>query len=133
MERRKFIADAGLATAAGLVSMSSTQPNRMTEKNIFIHHVYFWLKNAGNNEDRDKLVEGLRKLSRIDYIKLHHIGVPADTNRDVVERGYAVSWLLFFKNAADQERYQTDPIHLEFVKECSSLWEKVVVYDTVDA
>lgn len=133
MERRKFIADSGkAAAAAGLISLS-TNEQPMIEKNIFIHHVYFWLKNPDSKEDRDKLIAGLEKLSKIDYIKLHHIGVPAKTNRDVVERGYSVSWLLFFKNAAEEERYQSDPIHLKFIEECSSVWEKVVVYDTVDA
>ena len=66
-------------------------------------------------------------------IKQYHIGLPADTNRDVIETSYAVSWLLLFDTAEDQASYQTDPIHLQFVKECSALWSKVVVYDSVDA
>jgi hypothetical protein len=58
--------------------------------------------------------------------------VPAATNRDVIDTTYSVSWFLFFGNAADQGSYQTDPIHLKFVEECSMLWKKVVVYDSVD-
>jgi hypothetical protein len=50
----------------------------------------------------------------------------------VIETSYAVSWLVFFDNAADQASYQTDPIHLKFVEECSALWVKVIVYDSVD-
>jgi Stress responsive A/B Barrel Domain len=101
-------------------------------KNLFVHHVYFWLKNANSKEDLDKLVTGLKKLSVAKTIKQFHIGKPADTKRDVIETSYAVSWLLFFDNKADQDSYQTDPIHLKFVEECSSLWQKVVVYDSVD-
>jgi hypothetical protein len=63
---------------------------------------------------------------------MFHIGKPADTNRDVIDRSYAVSWMLVFDNAADQASYQTDPVHLKFIADCSMLWNKVVVYDSVD-
>jgi hypothetical protein len=100
---------------------------------MFIHHVYFWLKNADSKEDKAKLVEGLKKLSGAGTIKQFYIGMPAATKRDVIDTTYSVSWLLFFDNPADQDSYQTDPIHLKFVEECSMLWKKVVVYDSVDA
>ena len=100
---------------------------------MFIHHVYFWLKNSGNKDDKSKLIEGLKKLSKVSTIKKIYIGQPAATRRDVIDSSYDVSWLLFFDNAADQDSYQTDPIHLNFVKECAELWNKVVVYDTADA
>jgi hypothetical protein len=102
----------------------------MQLENIFVHHVFFYLKDHGA-ANVHSLVEGLRKLSAASTIKKFHIGVPADTYRDVVERSYGVSWLVFFDSAADQESYQTDPIHLDFIKECSHLWNRVVVYDSV--
>ena len=105
----------------------------MQLKNIFIHHVFFWLKEKDNKEHLQQLIEGLEKLTAIKTIKQYHIGVPADTNRDVVENTYSVSWLLFFENKDDEESYQTDSIHLAFVKNCSMLWKRVVVHDSVDA
>lgn len=104
----------------------------MTAKNMFIHHVYFWLKNPSSKEDLDALVEGLEKLSKVKTIKLFHIGKPAPTNRDVIERSYAVSWLCHFDDAEGQDSYQVDPIHLKFVEECEHLWQKVIVYDSID-
>jgi len=101
-------------------------------KNIFIHHVFFWLKNIDNIADRDLLAEGLLKLSEVKTIQRFHIGKPADTNRDVIERGYALSWFAEFKNAEDQASYQTDPIHLKFIEDYSYFWSKVIVYDSVD-
>lgn len=98
----------------------------------FIHHVFFWLK-ENNSDNREQLIEGLKKLSSVKTIKQFHIGVPADTNREVIENTYSVSWMILFDSAADQEGYQVDPIHLDFVKECSHLWEKVTVFDTIDA
>lgn len=63
---------------------------------------------------------------------MFHIGKPADTSRDVIERTYAISWLLLFDNKADQESCQEDPIQKNFAAECSQLWSKVIVYDSVD-
>ena|ERR1700712_663843 len=103
----------------------------MALQNQFIHHVYFWLNDAGNANDLGALAEGLKKLSAVKTIKAFHIGRPADTYRGVIERSYSVSWMLLFDNAEDQASYQTDPIHLNFVDTCSHLWSKVVVYDSV--
>ena len=133
--RRKFIKDAGKTSlAAGFFTLAGNPTTAMVEKNIFIHHVYFWLKNPGSKEDLSKLLKGLEKLSKIDYIKMFHIGKAADTNRDVIDTSYSASWFLcLFKNKDDEERYQKDPIHLKFVEECKDLWTRVVVYDSVDA
>ncbi|MGB8191564.1 MAG: Dabb family protein [Chitinophagaceae bacterium] len=135
MKRRSFINAAALATP---VIFAATTQNSMAqiqggmEGDTFVHHVYFWLKSPESKADKDKLVEGLRKLSKVSTIKTFHIGQPAPTNRDVIDRSYSISWLLIFNNKADQDSYQADPIHLKFVEECASLWSRVVVYDSVN-
>ncbi len=116
-----------------IVSLSQYVLIMIIEKNGFIHHVFFWLKNSGSKEDLQKLIEGLQKLSRAPTIKDFHIGKAAKTNRDVIDTTYAASWLVLFETAEDQDVYQTDPVHLKFIEECSHLWSRVVVYDTVDA
>jgi hypothetical protein len=103
----------------------------MSFSNVFVHHVFFWLNDPDSIEDREKLIAGLKKLSTAGMIKESHIGQPAGTDRDVIENSYAVSWLLLFDNAASQDAYQAAPIHLEFVAACSSLWSKVVVFDSI--
>jgi hypothetical protein len=133
ISRREFLGTGTKASLAGTAIFASNQTMEKQMKNIFIHHVYFWLKNTGNVADRDKLVEGLKKLSGVKTIKQFHIGKPANTSREVIDSSYAVSWMLIFANDADQASYQTDPVHLKFIEECSHLWSKVVVYDAVDA
>ncbi|MBC7949617.1 MAG: Dabb family protein [Chitinophagaceae bacterium] len=128
--RRTFLTASAASAAALLLNQSETN-NQM--KNIFVHHVYFWLKNPDSKTDMAKLKEGLEKLSKVKTIRQFHIGKPADTNREVIDRSYAISWLALFDNKANQDSYQTDPIHLDFVKECSGLWNKVTVYDSIDA
>lgn len=103
----------------------------MLSQDLFVHHVYFWLVNPNSQEDRDALIEGLKKLSSVATIQQFHIGVPAATNRDVIDRSYACSWLATFVNAANQDAYQIDPIHLHFIETCKHLWNKVTVYDSI--
>ena len=101
--------------------------------NIFVHHVYFWLKHPDNAADKALLHQGLQELSTVPGIQSFHIGVPAGTNRPVIDSSYSFSWLTTFATAEDQDSYQTDPIHLAFVEKYSHLWSKVIVYDSVDA
>lgn len=129
LSRRGFIGNTALAGATLLVTPTHTTREM---KDIFVHHVYFWLKQPDSKEDLEKLVAGLKKLSQVKTIRDFHIGKPADTSRSVIDGSYAISWLTIFASKADQDSYQTDPIHLKFVEECSPLWQKVIVYDAVD-
>ena len=131
--RRRFLKSTGNAiTAVSLLGSPLAAAASPKADRLFIHHVYFWLNNHDSKEDRAKLLAGLQKLSKVKTIKSFHVGEPAATNRDVIDHSYSISWCLFFNNKADQDAYQVDPIHLNFVKECSSLWTRVVVYDAED-
>lgn len=132
--RRDFISTTGkmaLAGSSGIFAINNS--TGMAAKGIFIHHVYFWLKNPSSESDRQKLIDGLEKLTKVKTIKTFHIGKPAGTSRDVIDSSYSISWMLIFEDKAAEESYQTDPIHLNFVETCKHLWERVVVYDSIDA
>jgi hypothetical protein len=132
--RRHFLAAAslssiGIATTAGAKEASTAGTNTKP----LIHHVFFWLKNPGSKEDREKLIAGLKTLRGIDTIRKLHIGVPAGTEkRAVVDDSYSVSELMFFDDFAGQKAYQDHPIHKKFVETCEHLWARVVVYDALD-
>jgi len=100
---------------------------------MVMHQVFFWLKNPASEADKAKLIEGLGTLRKIDLIRELHIGVPARTEkRDVVDNSYQVSELMFFDNVESQNAYQAHPLHKQFVDAYSHLWQRVVVYDSVD-
>ena len=103
----------------------------MTPSTVFVHHVLFYLPAAASDADRAKLLEGQQQLQTIPDIKLSHIGTPAETNRAVIDRTYAYSWLCFFESAAAEQNYQQHPIHDSFRQEYARYWEKVVIYDAV--
>ena len=128
--RRKFIASASLLTLGATASAMEIKKDNAP----LVHHVFFWLKNPSSTADRDKLVAGVKGLKKIETIKMMHVGVPASTEkRDVVDNSYHVSELMFFANTEDQKTYQDHPIHQQFIKDHSMLWDKVVVYDVMEA
>lgn len=126
--RREFVA------AATLLPLGLSAMEIKKDKPRLVHHVFFWLKNPSSTADRDKLLAGVKSLKKIETIKMMHVGVPASTEkRDVVDNSYHVSELMFFDSVEDQKTYQDHPIHQQFIKEHSMLWDKVVVYDTIEA
>jgi hypothetical protein len=129
--RRKFITTA--AASIGAVATASAMPFTKQQKDKpLVHHAFFWLKNPNSVEDRDKLVEGVKTLSKIETIREIHVGILAKTEkRDVVDQSWHVSELMFFNDVAGQATYQTHPVHLAFIKNYGHLWEKVVVYDAM--
>lgn len=130
MSRRGFVKNSALAVAAAATPLTTSELEAK-KKEVFVHQVYFWLKNPDSEADKAKLIEGLKTLVKISTVRMAHIGMPAATNRSVIDSSYAVSWLLFFDNMEDEEVYQKHPDHLKFVENYSHLWEKVIVYDSV--
>ncbi len=129
--RRAFLTSAvTLGTAA--VAAAAVPSTGKAALPKLVHHVFFWLKNPESTADREALIAGIRKLEKIETVRAFHVGVPASTEkRDVVDNSYGVSELLGFDDVDGQDIYQKHPLHLEFVKTCSHLWSKVVVYDVM--
>ena len=99
---------------------------------MFLHHVYFWLNEPDNQTSYQQLQKGIETLLAIEPKVMGHLGIPATTNRPVIDTSYQFSLLLIFNDLKDQESYQEHPIHLKFVEDCSALWSKVLIYDSVD-
>ncbi len=98
--------------------------------NMFVHHVFFWLKEPDNKARISKFRNELNKLISIETIRYKHIGVPAETNREVIENTYQFSLLVIFDNKEGHDIYQEHEKHLLFIEKCEDLWEKVQVYDS---
>ncbi|GAB3490673.1 Dabb family protein [Spirosoma knui] len=98
---------------------------------MFVHTVFFWLKHPESQDDRTALGAGLESLKGVKDISAAYIGTPAETRRPVIDHSYDYSITFVFEDKAAHDTYQEHPVHLEFVAECSHLWERVQVYDAV--
>ncbi|MGE5108541.1 MAG: Dabb family protein [Sphingobacteriales bacterium] len=130
INRKEFLTTTATLTAGAAVPV---QLQTEEHKKQLVHDEFFWLKNPGSVEDRNKLVEGVKSLANIGTIRKLHVGIVGSTEkREVVNTSWGVSELLFFDNEAGQKIYQDHPIHQVFIKNYSHLWVKVVVYDAVE-
>ena len=100
-------------------------------KENFRHTVLFWLKEPENQTHRSAFEASLKRfIESSKYVQNKHIGVPAKTNRAVIDATYTYCLSVSFLSKEDQDKYQDEPAHLKFIEESSKLWRKVVVYDS---
>jgi hypothetical protein len=98
----------------------------------FSHTVYFWLANPDKQEDRTAFETSLKKfMDHSKFAKTRFIGKPPKASRDVVDGSFTYSLIVTFESAEAQQKYQEEPPHLQFIKESSQLWTKVIVYDSM--
>ncbi|WP_422360228.1 Dabb family protein [Reichenbachiella sp.] len=99
----------------------------------FAHSVLIWLNNPDSEADRQKIEKGLMELiENSDYIRSAHLGVPALTARDVVDNSYTYHLMVTFGSKEEQDKYQVEPAHKKFLADCKDLWNKVLIYDSMN-
>jgi hypothetical protein len=97
---------------------------------MFVHVVNFWLKPNLTDSEKAQFLAGLKSLSTIESLTSFNIGVPAATDRPVIDRSYDYCLLTTFANAAGHDIYQPHPVHQAFVETCKHLWDRVLIYDS---
>jgi hypothetical protein len=98
---------------------------------MFIHAVYFWLRPDLKPAEREKFAAGLRSVRSIKGVQHAYIGVPAPTDRPVIDRSYSNSLVLVFHDQAAHDAYQVHPAHDRFREECGAYWSVVRIFDSV--
>ncbi|HEY3377040.1 MAG TPA: Dabb family protein [Armatimonadota bacterium] len=98
---------------------------------MFLHAVYFWLKDDLTTAQRADFARGVHTLPAIPVVSRAHIGEPAATNRPVIDSSYSYALVLEFADQAAQDSYQEHPVHLQFVQDCHEYWTRVQIYDSV--
>lgn len=96
---------------------------------MFVHCVYFWLRDDLSPHDLDAFVDGASRLTTIETVLHGYLGVPAGTDRPVIDRSYSYGLVCVFEDRLAHDAYQIDPIHDEFRDTCSSFWKTVKIYD----
>jgi hypothetical protein len=117
--------------ATSLLAVAGCKNKNAAMKELFIHHVYFWLKDPADSTAVEKFEMALKKLVTIGSIQQHYLGKPASTRRDVIDSSYQYSLLTIFKNQADHDDYQVHSLHDEFRVVAGELCSRVLVYDSV--
>lgn len=97
---------------------------------MLVHTVLFWLKKGLSSEERDTFHKEVKALGAISAVDQLFIGQPAGTTkRPVIDDTYDYCLTVMLEDVPAHDAYQEDPIHLEFIKNCSHMWERVKIYD----
>ena len=100
---------------------------------MFVHSVYFWLRDDLSPEATTRFVEGIRSLTAIESVREGFIGTPAGTVREIIDRSYSYALVVSFDDAAAHDDYQVHPVHDRFREQCGGSCKKIVIYDSVSA
>ncbi len=97
---------------------------------MLVHTVYFWLKPELTAQQRADFRKGVESLSGIPAVDKLYVGTPAKTEkRPIIDASYSVALTVVCKDVAAHDAYQVDPIHLKFVNDFKTFWNKVQIYD----
>ncbi|HRE29240.1 MAG TPA: Dabb family protein [Anaerolineales bacterium] len=98
---------------------------------MFIHTVYFWLRQDLTPDQHAQFHAGVHSLTMIESVHAGYVGRPAPTERAIIERGYSTGLIVIFADQLAHDRYQVDPVHDRFRETCATFWDKIVIYDTI--
>ena len=98
---------------------------------MLVHSVYFWLRDGLTLEETARFRGGVESLRGCESVREMHIGVPAPTNRPVIDRSYTYALTVIFDDMAGHDTYQEHPIHKAFVENFSAYWTRVQIYDAI--
>jgi len=130
-KRRTFLKKLGGLAAVLAIPASLKAGKPETMEGNFLHMVFFWLKNDEDKTKKAFLTELRKFIDHVDMIRSQHIGTPADTDREVIDNTYSFSLILSFDSKKEHDEYQEHQLHKDFIANASSLWTKVLVYDSI--
>ena len=99
-----------------------------------VHHVVLcWLKDAGNQAQREQLIAVSRGFADIPGIVNLRAGTVVASDRPIVDDSYDVGIYMSFANVEDMQRYLSCEAHVQAVRETlQPLVKKIVVYDFIE-
>ncbi len=97
------------------------------------HIVICWLKNPGNEQERQRVIEASKKFKDIPGVVGVKAGAPLVSERETVDDSFDVAVVISFVSAQDLAAYEDHPEHLRAVEEVLiPLVERFIVYDVVN-
>jgi hypothetical protein len=97
---------------------------------MFVHTVFFWLKETAPAGETERLAASCRELlSKIPTVRKLEAGRPAMTPREVVDNSYDVGLCVLLDDAAGHDVYQVHELHQQFIARHKEHWKRVQVYD----
>jgi len=109
---------------------AQTQPPTTSLTTEVNHVVLCWLKNPGNPEDIEKLIQAGKPLKQIEGILQLKVGTSIPSDRSIVDDSFDVGFYFLFANQEEMDCYLSNPIHLHTVEQIlRPLTARILIYD----
>ena len=97
------------------------------------HVVVCWLKDQGNIEAREYIIQACKTLKRIPGVLAVSVGGVLPSRRIIVDSSFDVALVITLSDVDVLTTYITHPVHQQVLNEVvKPLAEKVLVYDFVE-
>jgi hypothetical protein len=105
--------------------------NHQSEREQALSHVVLcWLKEPGNTEHRNQIIEVSKTFTKIPGVLDVRVGKVIESNRSIVDDSFDVGILVVVLDAKRLQEYLDHPIHQNAKRDVLlPLVEKVLVYD----
>jgi hypothetical protein len=123
-----------LAALALLMTTPSCPPPGVAAPGQLAHTVYFWLKPDVPSDTAAEMIAFYRgEVTPLPGVVSVLVGEArrVETPRAVVDATYTLGVTTVFATAADEDVWQTHPVHERFLARFGHCFDKVQVYDTV--
>ncbi|MCK4842024.1 MAG: Dabb family protein [Methylococcales bacterium] len=115
----------------GLVSLNATNLIAAENKKI-THVVMVWLKQPGNEQQRNAFIKASEQLNDLPGIVNRHVGVVLPSGRAIVDDTFDVAVTVTMESKAALKAYLNNPKHKKILKEkIKPLTNRVVAYDFI--
>ncbi len=98
---------------------------------MHIHNVYFWLQAGLDKNQLAEFEQGLSALCDDTAVTAGYYGVPAPSDRAVVDSSYSFALVLIFQDTGKHDQYQIGTVHQQFLDVNAAKWTRVQVYDLI--
>ena len=104
--------------------------NKKEDPKILTHVVLCWLKDAGNSEQRDRVIKMTETFNDIPSVLDARAGGPIRSERSIVDDSFDVGIIVEVRDEKGLQEYIDHPIHQKAKNEILlPLVERVLVYD----
>ena len=104
--------------------------NKEDDPKILTHVVLCWLKDAGNSEQRDRIIKMTETFNDIPSVLVARAGGPIMSERSIVDDSFDVGIIVEVRDEKGLQEYIDHPIHQKAKEEILlPLVERVLVYD----
>ena len=118
-------------SAAGSFPVLAAEPGHDT---TVVHVVLLWLKEPGNPEHRQRIVDATRGFETIPGVIDVRVGEVVTSDRPIVDDSFDVGLYLTFSSIDAMNTYLADDRHQQALREVfRPLSERYIVYDFEDA